>query len=67
MPLLEVQGLHAHYGSAPVLQGVGLRIDAGEVVSIFGRNGAGKTTTLKTVMGWLRPTAGAITAPNVVE
>jgi branched-chain amino acid transport system ATP-binding protein len=60
MPLLEVEGLHAHYGSAPVLQGVGLCVDAGEVVSIFGRNGAGKTTTLKTVMGWLRPTAGAI-------
>jgi branched-chain amino acid transport system ATP-binding protein len=61
MPLLEVRDVHAHYGSAPVLQGVSIAVDAGEIVSIFGRNGAGKTTTLKTVMGWLRPSAGSIT------
>jgi branched-chain amino acid transport system ATP-binding protein len=61
MPLLELADVHAHYGAAPVLQGVSASVDAGEVVSIFGRNGAGKTTTLKTVMGWLRPSAGSIT------
>jgi branched-chain amino acid transport system ATP-binding protein len=61
MPLLELNDVHAHYGSAPVLQGVSVAVDAGEIVSIFGRNGAGKTTTLKTVMGWLKPSAGAIT------
>jgi len=60
MPLLEVADLHAHYGSAPVLQGIGIEVDAGEIVSIFGRNGAGKSTTLKTIMGWLKPSAGAI-------
>jgi len=60
MPLLELTDVHAHYGSAPVLQGVTLSVDAGEVVSIFGRNGAGKTTTLKTVMGWLKPSSGSI-------
>jgi branched-chain amino acid transport system ATP-binding protein len=60
MPLLELTEVHANYGSAPVLQGVSLRVDAGEVVSIFGRNGAGKTTTLKTIMGWLKPTAGKV-------
>ena len=61
MPLLELKDVHAHYGSTPVLQGVSVAVDAGEIVSIFGRNGAGKTTTLKTVMGWLKPSAGAIT------
>ena len=60
MALLELADLHAHYGSAPVLQGLTLTVDAGEVVSIFGRNGAGKTTTLKTIMGWLKPSAGRI-------
>src|SRR5262245_14292563 len=60
MPLLEIADLHAHYGSAPVLQGIGLAVEAGEIVSIFGRNGAGKTTTLRTVMGWLAPSAGRI-------
>src|SRR6266700_1807770 len=61
MRLLEVDDVHAHYGSAPVLQGVSFSVDAGEIVSIFGRNGAGKTTMLKTAMGWLKPSAGAIT------
>ena len=60
MPLLEVSQLHARYHYAPVLQGVSFTVDAGEIVSIFGRNGAGKTTTLRTIMGWLRPSEGTI-------
>ena len=35
-------------------------MNAGEIVSIFGRNGAGKTTTLRTLMGWVRPSSGTI-------
>jgi branched-chain amino acid transport system ATP-binding protein len=60
MPLLEVADIHARYRTAPILQGVSLTVDAGEIVSIFGRNGAGKTTLLKTAMGWLAPFAGTI-------
>ena len=60
MPLLEVERLHARYDYAPVLQGVSFTVDAGEIVSVFGRNGAGKTTTLRTLMGWLRPSEGTI-------
>jgi branched-chain amino acid transport system ATP-binding protein len=60
MPLLEVHTLHARYEYAPILQGVSLRVDAGEIVSIYGRNGAGKTTALRTLMGWVRPTQGEI-------
>jgi branched-chain amino acid transport system ATP-binding protein len=60
MPLLEAEGLHARYHYAPVLQGVSFGVDAGEIVSIFGRNGAGKTTALRTIMGWLAPSAGTI-------
>jgi len=60
MPLLEVEALRAGYDYAPVLQDVSFSVDVGEIVSIFGRNGAGKTTALRTVMGWLRPSAGRI-------
>ena len=60
MPLLEVRALHARYEYAPILQGVSFAVDAGEIVSIYGRNGAGKTTALRTIMGWLRPTEGQI-------
>jgi branched-chain amino acid transport system ATP-binding protein len=61
MPLLEVASLHAQYAFAPVLHGISLSVDGGEIVSVFGRNGAGKTTLLRTIMGWLRPSAGVIT------
>ncbi|HEY8441375.1 MAG TPA: ABC transporter ATP-binding protein [Xanthobacteraceae bacterium] len=60
MPLLEVRNLHAQYAYAPVLRGVSFSVDAGEIVSIYGRNGAGKTTALRAIMGWLRPTEGQI-------
>jgi branched-chain amino acid transport system ATP-binding protein len=60
MPLLEVDRLYARYHYAPVVHGVSFSVDAGEIVSIFGRNGAGKTTTLRTIMGWLRPSQGRI-------
>jgi len=60
MPLLELDRLSARYDYAPVVQDVSFSVDAGEIVSIFGRNGAGKTTTLRTIMGWLRPSQGQI-------
>jgi branched-chain amino acid transport system ATP-binding protein len=60
MALLEIADVHARYRVAPILQGVSVSVDTGEIVSIFGRNGAGKTTLLKTAMGWLAPSAGTI-------
>jgi branched-chain amino acid transport system ATP-binding protein len=58
--MLALDGVHAHYGLAHVLQGVTLSVNAGEIVGVFGRNGVGKTTLVKTVAGWLQPTAGTI-------
>ncbi|MFZ9634031.1 MAG: ABC transporter ATP-binding protein [Alphaproteobacteria bacterium] len=60
MALLDVEGLHAHYGQAHVLQGVDLRIEPGSVLALMGRNGAGKTTTLKAIMGLVPPSGGAV-------
>jgi branched-chain amino acid transport system ATP-binding protein len=58
--ILEVQGLHAHYGKSHVLQGVSLQVGDGELVTLLGRNGAGKTTTLKSIVGVLPPTGGTV-------
>ena len=57
--MLEVRDLHAFYGKSHILQGVDLRVDPGEIVSLLGRNGVGRSTACKTIMG-LVPPAGAI-------
>jgi branched-chain amino acid transport system ATP-binding protein len=58
--LLSIQGLDVHYGRIHALKHVDLELRAGEIVAVLGANGAGKTTLLKTVIGALRPSAGAI-------
>jgi branched-chain amino acid transport system ATP-binding protein len=57
---LELRGVVAGYDGVPVLHGVDLQVEAGEVVAFLGPNGAGKTTTLLTVSGLLPCTAGTI-------
>jgi len=58
--LLSVEDIHTYYGEAHILQGVSLRLDEGEAVTLIGRNGAGKTTTLRSIMGIARPSGGRV-------
>jgi branched-chain amino acid transport system ATP-binding protein len=58
--LLEVDGVTAGYGAAPVLHDVRLTVKPGEIVAVLGANGAGKTTLLRTLSGLLRPTRGRV-------
>ncbi|MBI2754961.1 MAG: ABC transporter ATP-binding protein [Betaproteobacteria bacterium] len=59
--MLAVEALETSYGLSNVLFGVGLRVEAGQVVTLLGRNGMGKTTTVNSIMGIVRPRAGTIT------
>ena len=59
---LEVRGLDAGYGAVRVLDGVSIRVMAGEIVVLLGTNGNGKSTLMKCVMGMLPPAAGSIIA-----
>ena len=60
MPTLEVQDLHAHYGSIHALKGVSFRVDPGEIVTLIGGNGAGKSTTLNAICGLVKSTDGRV-------
>ncbi len=59
--MLSVSNLNAWYGASHVLQDVALEVNKGEIVCLIGRNGAGKTTTLKSIIGLLDKTKGAVT------
>ena len=59
--MLTLRDVHAHYGKSHVLHGVSIDVGPGEVVGLLGRNGVGKSTTLKTVMGLVHASAGAVT------
>ena len=57
---LELSNLTAGYGAGPVLHGVDLTVNTGEIVCLIGGNGAGKTTTLMTISGIVRARAGTV-------
>ena len=59
-PMLQVEGLHVHYGAIHALHGITLAVERGQIVTLIGCNGAGKSTTLRTISGLLRPTSGRI-------
>lgn len=58
--MLEIRGLRKAYGNTPVLRGVDLTVERGEVVVIMGPSGCGKSTLLRCVNRLIEPDAGDI-------
>ncbi len=60
MSLLEAQTIYGGYGGVDILNGIDMRVEAGELVVIVGPNGAGKSTAMKAVVGLVKIREGHI-------
>ncbi len=64
-PILEVVGLHKHFGALHVLKGIDLRVLPQELVFIIGPSGSGKSTLLRCLNRLEEPSRGSITFDGV--
>jgi len=58
--MIEVSQVSRRYGEVQAVDGVDLRVDAGQVFGLIGHNGAGKSTLFKMMLGLVAASAGEI-------
>ncbi len=58
--LLDAVDLHKRFGGVTAVDGVSLRVEAGETLGLIGPNGAGKTTLFELLGGFTRPDRGQV-------
>src|SRR5215475_4654585 len=59
-PMLEIEGLHKHFGGVAAANGITLTVHRGELVSVIGPNGSGKTTLFNLITGLIPPDRGTV-------
>lgn len=59
-PAIDAQNLVKQYRNKTAVDGISLRISAGETFGVLGTNGAGKTTTVEMIAGLRKPTTGSV-------
>ena len=58
--IVQLEGVTRAFAGIKAVDGLSLKLKAGEVMGFLGTNGAGKTTTIKMMLGLLAPTSGTV-------
>ena len=58
--LIHAQKINTYYGASHILRDLSFTVARGETIGLMGRNGMGKSTLLKSIMGLVKPRAGAV-------
>jgi iron(III) transport system ATP-binding protein len=61
---IQLDEIHFDYSGRPVVSGLSLSLDQGEVLALLGPSGCGKTTVLRLILGLMAPTRGALVLGN---
>ena len=64
-PIVTLDEVHQSYGGTPVLQGISLNVEAGEVVAVIGPSGSGKSTLLRVICGLVPANAGRVLVDGI--
>ncbi|MFJ8308059.1 MULTISPECIES: metal ABC transporter ATP-binding protein [unclassified Streptomyces] len=59
-PVISLTKVTAELGSRPVLRGIDLAVQRGEVVALLGANGSGKSTAIRTIIGQVPLSGGSV-------
>jgi ABC-2 type transport system ATP-binding protein len=60
MPVIKIRDLKKSFDGKPVLEGISMTVEQGDIYGFLGPNGSGKTTTLRILLGILNPDEGEI-------
>ena len=58
--MIEIINLKKSFGNQPVLKGVNLKVETGEVTAILGKSGSGKSVLLRHIVGLIKPDSGQV-------
>lgn len=58
--IIEIEGLHTHFGSTVIHENISLNVYKGEILSLVGGSGSGKTTLLRQMLGLETPAQGSV-------
>ena len=63
--MIETEKLTREFGKRTAVEGVTLKVEAGEILGFLGPNGAGKTTTIRMLAGIIAPSSGHATVAGI--